>query len=186
VRRRLGAEVHENLVAPLVGGIYGGDPDRLDVRVVMPMLAQTRGSLVRALARAPRPAGGMIKAPRRGMQRLVDALTDRLGEELLLRGSRALRALRRGGLWRVEIDGGETLEARHLVLAAPAHAAAALLGEEAPGLAGAGQQRVPGVTEGAGVLPGGDLRGAQVARAHPGGAHGGARRGRRGASPGAP
>ncbi|MCU0659563.1 MAG: protoporphyrinogen oxidase [Polyangiaceae bacterium] len=137
VRRRLGAEVHENLVAPLVGGIYGGDPDRLDVRVVMPMLAQTQGSLVRALARAPRPAGGMIKAPRRGMQRLVDALTEQLGEERLRHGVPALRARRREGLWCVEIDGGETLETRHLVLAMPAHAAAALLGEEAPGLAAA-------------------------------------------------
>lgn len=135
VRRRLGSQVHENLVAPLVGGIYGGDADRLDARVVMPALAQTRGSLVRALARAPRPSGGMLKAPRRGMQRLVQALEGQLGGERILRGTRAIRAQRLAGRWRVQLDGGDTLVARHLVLATPAHAAASLLEEAAPELA---------------------------------------------------
>jgi oxygen-dependent protoporphyrinogen oxidase len=135
VRRRLGAQVHENLVAPLVGGIYGGDPDRLDARVVMPALASTRGSLVRALARTPRPAGGMIKAPRRGMQRLVQALEERLGDGQVLRGAPARRAQQGVDRWRVHLDDATVLEARRLVLATPAHAAAALLDEAAPELA---------------------------------------------------
>ena len=57
VGRRFGHEVKEHLVEPIVGGIYGGDVDELDASVVLPMFASVKGSLIRALARAPRPSG---------------------------------------------------------------------------------------------------------------------------------
>jgi oxygen-dependent protoporphyrinogen oxidase len=39
VRSRLGDEVLDRLVAPMLGGVYAGDVDRLSVRAVMPQLA---------------------------------------------------------------------------------------------------------------------------------------------------
>jgi len=39
VRARLGDEVLDRLVAPMLGGVYAGDVDRLSVRAVMPQLA---------------------------------------------------------------------------------------------------------------------------------------------------
>ena len=54
VRRRLGDEIHERLVDPLIGGINAGDTDRLALAVCAPKLleaGQAGGSLARALSR---------------------------------------------------------------------------------------------------------------------------------------
>jgi protoporphyrinogen/coproporphyrinogen III oxidase len=61
VRRRLGDEVLERLVAPLLGGVNAGDADRLSLAAGAPQLAEVahEPSLIRALrARAPAPTGG--------------------------------------------------------------------------------------------------------------------------------
>jgi oxygen-dependent protoporphyrinogen oxidase len=50
-RRRLGREVFERLVQPLVAGIYTADPEKLSMAATMPeFVAQEReqGSLIRA------------------------------------------------------------------------------------------------------------------------------------------
>ncbi len=65
VGRRLGREVKDRLVEPIVGGIYGGDVDELDAQVVMPSLAKVRGSLIRAMAAAPKPSAGCVPCARR-------------------------------------------------------------------------------------------------------------------------
>jgi protoporphyrinogen/coproporphyrinogen III oxidase len=53
VRRRLGDEVLDRLVAPLVGGIWAGDCDRLSLETATPTLAEARrrnASLIRGAA----------------------------------------------------------------------------------------------------------------------------------------
>lgn len=94
VRGRLGDEVYELLVAPLIGGIWAGDADRLSVEVAAPALAEARrrdASLIRgaqAVRAAAASAGAadnpVFLAPRSGMGRLVDALTERLGRRIHL------------------------------------------------------------------------------------------------------
>lgn len=134
VRRRLGSQVLENIVAPLVSGIYGGDADELDARVVMPTLAKTRGSLIQMLARAPKSTGGMLKAPRQGMHQLVQALQSQIGEDRISLEEEVQELQQVQGLWRVRTSRERTLDARFLVLATPAHAAAPLLKSISPGL----------------------------------------------------
>jgi oxygen-dependent protoporphyrinogen oxidase len=71
VRRRLGNEVHERLVDPLLGGIHAGSCDELSLRAVAPTFEaamRTRKGLVRGLrtvSGAPaRFAGGVDSSPR--------------------------------------------------------------------------------------------------------------------------
>ena len=52
VRRRFGREVLDRLAQPLVGGIYGGDPDRLSLAATMPRfvdLERRHGSVIRGM-----------------------------------------------------------------------------------------------------------------------------------------
>jgi oxygen-dependent protoporphyrinogen oxidase len=57
VRRRLGREVYERLVQPLVAGIYTADPEQLSMAATMPQFIEyerQHGSLLRATLRMPR------------------------------------------------------------------------------------------------------------------------------------
>jgi oxygen-dependent protoporphyrinogen oxidase len=137
VAHRLGREVKDHLVEPVVGGIYGGDVDELEAAVVMPSLAEVRGSLIRALARAPRPPGASPRrAPAGGLVGLVDALAHAIGRERVLTDVAARAVSRRPeGGWRVVLDGGVRLDADEVVLATPPGAAGRLIAHAAPELA---------------------------------------------------
>lgn len=149
VRRRLGDEVLDRLVAPLVGSIYAGDVDRLSLQVTAAQIAAARDhdhgdpSLMRgAIAlRAQATATGkpVFLAPAGGMARLVGALTGALGDDL--RTGTAVTGVRpEGGLWRLDTEGAGgagPLDAGAVVLATPAFVTAPLLAPLAPGPAAA-------------------------------------------------
>jgi protoporphyrinogen/coproporphyrinogen III oxidase len=65
VRRRLGDEVFERLVAPLLGGVNAGNADRLSLAAGAPQLAEVAGepSLIDALRRRAPAGGGEAPAP---------------------------------------------------------------------------------------------------------------------------
>ncbi|MEN3586124.1 protoporphyrinogen oxidase [Streptomyces sp. ZYX-F-203] len=146
VAARLGREVVDRLVEPLLGGVYAGDAYRLSLRSAIPALyeaARAGGSLTEAVSRirtraAAGPAGGPVFM---GLAGGVGTLPAAVAEAVRARGGRvrtgtAVTALRRGagGGWSV-IAGGAELRADSVVLAVPAPAAAALLRQEAPGAA---------------------------------------------------
>lgn len=88
IRDRLGDEVLERLVGPLVGAIHAGDCDRLSLQTGAPALAEASErdpSLIRALREraAVGEGGGGSPGPvfwglRGGMGALIDAITERL------------------------------------------------------------------------------------------------------------
>jgi oxygen-dependent protoporphyrinogen oxidase len=82
VRRRLGSEVADRLVDPLVGSIYAGSTRILGAAEVVPVLAsaaQSSRSMMIAMRRLPRgPESPLFLAPKLGMQRLVDSLVEGL------------------------------------------------------------------------------------------------------------
>ncbi|MCY3890681.1 MAG: protoporphyrinogen oxidase [bacterium] len=92
VRRRLGDEVADRLVDPLIGGINASSIDDLSVRAAVPQLAEaaSRGSsLVRELRRLAAssnadPAAPVFYTLPDGLGRLTGALTGRLGDRLRL------------------------------------------------------------------------------------------------------
>lgn len=80
VRRRLGDEVHEYLVDPLLGGINAGDSDRLSIEAGVPQLGVLRErhhSLITAaqntLAAAPANPAPVFQSVAGGLSRLIDA-----------------------------------------------------------------------------------------------------------------
>lgn len=135
VTRRFGSEVLDRLAQPLIGGIYGGDPDRLSLEATMPRfvdMERTHGSVIRGmLAAKGRPSEqaasgaryGLFVAFDRGMQVLIDALAERLGDRVVT-GSPVERIERTDDGWRV--DGRE---ADAVVVAIPAWRAARLLSD---------------------------------------------------------
>lgn len=85
VRRRLGREALDRLAQPLLGGIYGADPEHLSLAATMPQfleMERRHGSVVRALlARHQQASGaryGLFLTFKDGMQSLVNALAARL------------------------------------------------------------------------------------------------------------
>ena len=145
VRRRLGDEVLERLVGPLVGSIYAGDCDRLSLEVGAAQLAAARDldpadpSLVRAAvalrSQAVDTGRPVFLAPAGGMGRLVGALHDALGDSVVT--GRAVTAVEPEGTgWRLATDARVDVTADAVVFATPAHVTAPLLRPLAPAAAG--------------------------------------------------
>jgi oxygen-dependent protoporphyrinogen oxidase len=141
IRGRLGDEVADRLVDPLVGGINAGATDELSLAATVPQIdAAVRSgaaSLIEACraqrAAAPDPEAPVFFAPRGGMGALVDALLADLqshGVELVGQPARAIDAVGTG--WRVIDDRGGTIDAAGVVLATAAGSAAALVRPHAP------------------------------------------------------
>ncbi|MFD7238920.1 protoporphyrinogen oxidase [Streptomyces syringium] len=153
VAERMGREVVDRLVEPLLGGVYAGDAYRISMRAAVPKLfeaARTHRSLaegVRAVqAQAAREQGDAAGdgGPARtgagadrpvfmgiagGIGRLPLAVADAVraaGGEIRL--DTPVAAVTRGADgWRIELEAG-TLTADAVVLATPTHDAARLLG----------------------------------------------------------
>ncbi|HEU0131561.1 MAG TPA: protoporphyrinogen oxidase, partial [Mycobacteriales bacterium] len=138
VARRLGRQVVDRLVDPLLGGVYAGSADGLDLDAAAPdlaALARSHRSLVRAgRARPPAAPGPVFHSVAGGLSTLVDALAERCGAEVLLR-TRAATVERLSGAFRVTLAGGRALVADGVVVAAPGRAAARLLELVAPAAA---------------------------------------------------
>lgn len=139
VRARFGDQVHERLVDPLVGSIYAADTDRFSLAAV-PQIADLAGrsrSVLVAARSTPTPvanAGPVFYAPSGGLGGFAGAVADdvRARGGSIITGCAARRLARDGEGWRLEGDGfsGDRFDA--VVIATPAVAAAALLGDVVP------------------------------------------------------
>lgn len=133
-RRRFGDEAWNWIIEPLLGGIYAGNGEALSIAATFPKLAEMErrdGPLLRKLLApraAPSGAAGLagFVTPRGGLAELVVSLEAALAGSLHV-GRRVLAIGRDEGSWRVTLDGGETLAARVVVLAVPAHVAQSLI-----------------------------------------------------------
>lgn len=87
MRRRIGRGAAEALVDPMIGGIFAGDPGRLEMASAMPRAwryEKDEGSLVFGVLRASSVAPtGAFTFPR-GLGELIDALTAAVGASLRL------------------------------------------------------------------------------------------------------
>jgi oxygen-dependent protoporphyrinogen oxidase len=138
IRRRLGDEINDRVVDPLIGGIYAGLTDELSLERTAPVFAAAAArdaSLIAAL-RAVRaetvstaPAPVFYSHPQ-GVGRVTDELARRLGSRVRL--STAVHAIeRRGDTYRVHTsstsDARSTIDAQAVVVATPTYAASSLL-----------------------------------------------------------
>lgn len=131
VRRRFGQEAVDYLADPLLAGIHAGDAERLSTQALFPRLLDAErksGSVIRAfrsLHVKPSPQGAFVSLPG-GTGELADAVTAALVPGTLVLQARATE-LRRTATYAIETTAG-AVEARAVILAVPAYAAASLLG----------------------------------------------------------
>lgn len=152
VRRRVGGEMLERVVEPLMAGIYAGDAEHLSVRSTFPRLLdieKEHGSLIRGMMAKGKPAASegsgeekprwsMFVTLRGGLAQLSQSLVERLSH-VTMTSRRSVVSLHRKGnqepRYFVQIDNGEILEGEAVVLATPAFVSGALLEGLNPGLA---------------------------------------------------
>lgn len=143
VGRRLGRQVVDRLVDPLLGGVYAGRADHLSLDATVPQLAATaraQRSLMRAVRSLPAapaaPGTPVFRSLRDGLGQLPVALADALGHDVVRRSSRAALVERVGNAWRITLVGGRALVVDAVVVAVPAPVAGRLLRFAAPSVAG--------------------------------------------------
>jgi oxygen-dependent protoporphyrinogen oxidase len=129
VGRRLGREVLDRLVEPLVGGINAGRADSLSLAATARPLweAATRSrSLVLGLRRPALPnPGPVFLGLAGGLQRLVDRLATEVHGARL--GTRVDALSRAGAGYRLACTPGPDIDARAVVVTVPSFAAAGML-----------------------------------------------------------
>ncbi|GAA2529973.1 protoporphyrinogen oxidase [Pilimelia columellifera] len=146
VRARLGDEVADRLVDPMLGGVYAGRADHLSLAATMPGLARAcrqehtlAGAVRHALGALPRSPGQPVFATiAGGLTRLVDATAAATAARISL-GAPVRELSRDGHQWRL-VHGPTRApvveNADAVILAVPARPAARLLDQLEPGAAG--------------------------------------------------
>jgi protoporphyrinogen/coproporphyrinogen III oxidase len=143
VRHRMGGQVVDRLVEPMLGGVYAGRADELSLRATVPQLAhqvaRTRSLLAAVRRAAPPPAREtppyLFAGLRGGVGRLPGAVARASGAEV--RTGVTVREVTRlpDGTWRLvtgPVPDPQVFEADAVVLAVPAAPAARLLAGVAP------------------------------------------------------
>jgi oxygen-dependent protoporphyrinogen oxidase len=144
-RRRLGDEALRKLIAPMVSGIFAGDPETMSLNSCFPRIAELEreyGSLIMAMIKLAKQKkremaagkvvssaagpGGILTSFRGGIQTLTDILAERLGTAVVTKQT-ALKVIKVGSSgFRIQTDQSE-LEADIVVLATPADVSAGLV-----------------------------------------------------------
>ena len=156
VRRRLGREVFDRLVEPLVSAVYAADLEKLSVLATLSRfreMERDHGGLIRAMRhqlknrpRADAESGArysMFVTLQDGLSSLIEAIAARLPAGTVRLGTRVTRIERCTDEWRAWTEGGSgQQEARSpfsdfdaLIVATPSPAAADLLRSIDPALA---------------------------------------------------
>lgn len=145
LRQRVGDEVVDRLVEPLLGGVYAGSADGLGLRATMPGLtaafdagAESVTAAAAAAMPVPSPPGAakppVFGAFRHGYRQLIDRLLEKSSARV--RTGTPVRAVTpNSDGWRMEIGsapGAERFDADAVVLALPAPSARRLLSAVVP------------------------------------------------------
>jgi oxygen-dependent protoporphyrinogen oxidase len=152
-RRRLGDEALRKLIAPMVSGIFAGNPETMSLNSCFPRIAELEreyGSLVMAMIRLARKKrreraegkvvsgaagpGGILTSFRNGIQELTDVLADKLGSGAIKSGNVVTKISKRNSFpYLVHTDNAD-LDADTVILASPSYASADMLSELDPEL----------------------------------------------------
>ncbi len=147
VQRRFGAEALDRLAEPMMAGVYNAVPAEQSILATFPQypaLEQQYGSVIRGLRAAAREREHAPSPDRTpalvsfdtGAQALIEALVARLTGDLRVQcAAERVERDAGGGAYRVALADGGQLPADAVIVAAPAHDAATLLGQVAPAAA---------------------------------------------------
>ncbi len=163
VSRRLGREAYENLIEPLMSGVYAGNGDVLSLASTFPYLRDLElkyGSLARGALTMRKQSLGLrslqtshrrqessdsipgsrsaFLTPTTGLAEIVERLVEYLStNDVMLRLNTRVVSIRYSapGTWHLTLDTGNMLSADQIIIATPAFAAAQLLRSLDPTLA---------------------------------------------------
>lgn len=132
-RRRLGDEVVENLIEPLLSGIYAGDIDQLSLESTFPQFYEVEKkyrSLILGMKNttpsAPKKTlnpktQGIFQTLKGGLQSIVCAIEEKLPTSSILKGTRVMKVLRKVDEegYTVYLNNGKKIEADSVVCTVP-------------------------------------------------------------------
>ncbi|RDU35495.1 protoporphyrinogen oxidase [Neobacillus piezotolerans] len=144
-RRRLGNEVVENLIEPLLSGIYAGNIDKMSLMSTFPQfyqVEQKHRSLILGMKKtaplaAKQPAapvkskGGGFLTFRTGLQSFVDAIEENLELNSVLKGYKVRNIVKEEGYYEVNLYNGEPIIADCVISAVPHHVAQSIFSDYA-------------------------------------------------------
>jgi protoporphyrinogen/coproporphyrinogen III oxidase len=134
-RRRLGDEVVENLIEPLLSGIYAGDIDHLSLMSTFPQFYQVEQkyrSLIIGMKKSAPPQSkkptesggkkekkGVFLTFKAGLQSFAEAIEAKLEPESILKGHRVKQVTKQDHGYELFLNNGETINADFVVVATP-------------------------------------------------------------------
>lgn len=152
-RRRLGKEALDKLIAPMVSGIFAGDPETMSLASCFPRIAELEreyGGLVRAMMALAKKKkqdkaegkvvssaagpGGVLTSFRNGIQELTDSLANLLAQSILCDSPVLSIKKSNSAPYTVLCENGTTHDADILVTASPAFATATMLKDLDPNI----------------------------------------------------
>lgn len=146
-KRRFGKEVVENLIEPLLSGIYGGDIYHLSLMSTFPQfyeIEQRHGSLILGMKKQtpktnqkhePKRKKGIFQTVTSGLQSVVEALEERLGLVKIKKGIKVSNIEKTGAIYQLELSDGTVETADAVVVATPHHVIPSLFPNEKESLA---------------------------------------------------
>ena len=148
VSRRLGREAYENLIEPLMSGIYAGDGDQLSLASTFPYLRDLEtkyGSLARGALKMRAQSNGKavqgsrsaFLTPTTGLAEIVEALVKHLqSNDVSLRLSTSVSKISKiDSRYIVKLEDNSSFEFDSVILATPAYVSGTLLDSLDPELA---------------------------------------------------
>ena len=148
VNRRLGRELYDRMIEPLMSGIYAGDGEQLSLGATFPQLRQTElehGSLVKGMLATKKKAQSSVTpqhgsaqtastkkwpafvTPETGLAEIVEALQARLRDMDVRLGTRVTRIERDESGYSVRLEDDTVVTAEAVILATPAYVTAYLV-----------------------------------------------------------
>jgi oxygen-dependent protoporphyrinogen oxidase len=139
-RRRLGKEAYEKLIDPMASGIYAGDPENMSLKSCFPRIYELEkkyGSLIKAMLKLRKEAkrsgkkvgpapGGVLTSFYEGMEVIIDALKNHLGERLKT-SSRVVSIDKKNEKYIIYLSDGSNAEAEVVVIATPVYATSEMI-----------------------------------------------------------
>ncbi|WNF37583.1 protoporphyrinogen oxidase [Bacillaceae bacterium IKA-2] len=130
-RKRLGNEVVDNLIEPLLSGIYAGDIDKLSLMATFPQFHQVEQkyrSLILGMKRAKPPKQkkvpnekpkGMFLSFKGGLQSLVDGVEKLLDEDSIVKGVGVVKIEKKDAKYELTFSSGKVEMFDYVVMATP-------------------------------------------------------------------
>jgi protoporphyrinogen/coproporphyrinogen III oxidase len=132
-RRRLGDEVVENLIEPLLSGIYAGDIDQMSLMATFPQfyeVEQKHRSLILGMKKAtppqpklpadkPKSNKGAFLTFKTGLQSFAEAIEENLDPKSILKGHRVENISKMNDKYEVSLNNREIVVADSIIAATP-------------------------------------------------------------------